>query len=87
MSEAEIQTVEIDWHREAYAKLDEAYRLLVAENLRLKDALTSVDKTLESCEAAMTYAYEDRNDQYYLNVKNVIQAQREALKACEVSGD
>lgn len=43
MSEAEIQTVEIDWHREAYAKLNEAYRLLVAENLRLKDALARIE--------------------------------------------
>jgi len=41
---------------------------------RLLDLLSSMTKTLESCKAAMDYAYEDHADQYYLNVKNLIEA-------------
>jgi hypothetical protein len=43
------------------------------ENARLREAL-------KHSQAAMTYAYEDHNDQYYLNVQKQI---REALEGSE----
>lgn len=45
---------------------------VVEHGQRLEARLAIYAKTLESCLAAMTYAYEDRQDQYYLNVKKVI---------------
>lgn len=42
--------------------------------------LQSILKTLEQAKGAMVYAYEDHNDQYYLNVKNLIEAQISRLK-------
>jgi len=53
---------------------------VVTELERLKAASAGLVKTLESCKSAMTYAYEDRTDQYYLNVKNLIEASVAAYK-------
>ena len=47
---------------------------------RLEAASAGLVKTLESCKGAMTYAYEDHTDQYYLNVKNLIEASVAAYK-------
>lgn len=40
--------------------------------LTLISEIRKRDEVLKHCEAAMTYAYEDHCDQYYLNVKEKI---------------
>lgn len=40
----------------------------------LERKIEAMNKTLKSCRAAMDYAYEDHVDQYYLNIKNLIDA-------------
>lgn len=50
----------------------------------INDKLASARKTLLSCKAAMDYAYDDHNDQYYVNIKNLIDA---TLNYMELSDD
>jgi len=57
-----------------------AYDAMAAKLERLEAASAGLVKTLESCKGAMTYAYEDHTDQYYLNVKNLIEASVAAYK-------
>lgn len=56
------------------------YDELSSRIAQLESKLESAIKTLESCRAAMDYAYEDHADQYYLNVKNTIDATLKYLK-------
>lgn len=44
-----------------------------AERDRALAKLERATKALKSCKAAMDYAYEDRVDQYYLNMKEDIE--------------
>jgi len=54
------------------------YDKLCTENQLLKEKAKGLVETLKGCKAAMSYAYEDRADQYYMNVSATID---EALKA------
>jgi len=42
-------------------------------NVELEQEIAALRKVLESCKAAMKYAYEDHVDQYYINVLNIIE--------------
>ena len=53
--------------------------------VNLKTLCEEMNKQLNSCRAAMAYAYEDHGDQYYLNVEKDIDAI--LAKAKEVLGE
>ena len=69
--------------KETYEELAREYTDLKAKHERVLQMLEIAEIQLEGCRGAMSYAYEDRCDQYYLNVaENIIEtiAKIESLK-------
>lgn len=67
-----------------YLELCDKYEAALRENQKLReyrDVVEGLVEALSHSKAAMTYAYEDHADGYYLNTKEVIDQALEAYRA------